>query len=68
MIGGLLESSDAKLKEELSHLVSLEVWQRSASLTRSEQQELRRKASELEGMLSLRGNDRERAEEKSHIA
>jgi DNA repair exonuclease SbcCD ATPase subunit len=67
-IGGLLESSDAKLKEELSHLVSLEIWQQSASLARSKQRELLRKASELEGMLSLRAKDKMRAEEKARAA
>eukprot|EP00571_Detonula_confervacea_P000636 CAMPEP_0172321892 /NCGR_PEP_ID=MMETSP1058-20130122/44578_1 /TAXON_ID=83371 /ORGANISM="Detonula confervacea, Strain CCMP 353" /LENGTH=1334 /DNA_ID=CAMNT_0013037503 /DNA_START=59 /DNA_END=4063 /DNA_ORIENTATION=+ len=68
-LGGLLESSDAKLKEELSYLVSLEIWQQSASLARSKQRELSRMASELEGMLSLRvGKDKTRAEEKSHAA
>jgi len=67
-IGGLLESSDAKFKEELSYLVSLEVWQESASRARSKQRELRRKASEIEGMLSLREKDKTRAEDKSQAA
>jgi len=67
-IGGLLESSDAKLKEELSYLVSLEIWQESASRARSKQRELRRKASEIEGMLSLREKDKARAEDKSQAA
>ncbi|KAL7541684.1 hypothetical protein ACHAXR_011691 [Thalassiosira sp. AJA248-18] len=67
-IGGLLESSDAKLKDELSYLVSLEIWQQSASRARSKQRELMRRASELEGMLSLRGKDKARAEENSRAA
>ena len=57
-IGGLLEASDAKLKEELSQLVSLEVWQQSASLARSKQRELTKKTSELDGMLSIRTKDK----------
>ena len=67
-IGGLLESSDAKLKEELSYLVSLEIWQESASRARSKQRKLKRKASEIEGMLSLREKDKARAEDKSQVA
>ncbi len=67
-IGGLLESSDAKLKEELSHLFSLEIWQQSASHARSNQRELLRKSGELEGMLSLRAKDKMRAEEKARAA
>lgn len=68
MVGGLLESSDAKLKEELSYLLSLDLWQHSASLSRSKQRRLLQKCSELEGMLSLRGADLHRAEEVSRIA
>ena len=67
-IGGLLESSDAKLKEELSHIISLEIWQQSASLARSKQRELLRKSAELEGMLSLRLKDKARADAKARIA
>jgi len=67
-IGGLLESSDAKLKEELSYLVSLEIWQESASRARSKQRELKRKASEIEGMLSLREMDKARAVDKAQAA
>ena len=67
-IGGLLESSDAKLKEELSHLISLEIWQQSASHARSNQRELLRKSTELEGMLSMRAKDKMRVEEKARFA
>jgi DNA repair exonuclease SbcCD ATPase subunit len=67
-IGGLLESSDAKLKEELSHLISLEIWQQSASHARSSQRELLRKSTELEGMLSMRAKDKMRVEEKARAA
>lgn len=67
-IGGLLESTDSKLKEELSYLVSLDIWQKSASLARLKQRELLRRAAEVEGMISIRGKDRLRAQEKSLIA
>ena len=67
-IGGLLESTDSKLKEELSYLVSLDIWQKSASLARLKQRELLRRAAEVEGMISIRGKDTLRAQEKSLIA
>mmetsp|Transcript_24362 Transcript_24362/g.58809 ORF Transcript_24362/g.58809 Transcript_24362/m.58809 type:complete len:671 (-) Transcript_24362:88-2100(-) len=66
-VGGLLESSDARLKEELSNLVSLEVWRQSASLARSTQREKLKRAAELEGMLSLRKEDTTRAQEKCRM-
>eukprot|EP00804_Cyclotella_cryptica_P015235 CCRYP_005366-RB/>CCRYP_005366-RB protein AED:0.05 eAED:0.05 QI:0/0.66/0.57/1/0.5/0.28/7/3820/860 len=63
-IGSLLESSDTKLKEELSCLISLDIWQRAASLVRSKQRDLQRKLSELDGMLLIRTKDAERASDK----
>ncbi|KAL7493637.1 hypothetical protein ACHAWT_004645 [Skeletonema menzelii] len=67
-IGGLLEASDAKLKDELSQLVSLEIWKQSASLARSKQRELIRRATEIDGMISLRENDKKVAQEKTVLA
>jgi DNA repair exonuclease SbcCD ATPase subunit len=67
-IGGLLESTDSKLKDELSSLVSLDVWQKSASLARLKQRELLRKIAEVEGMISIRGKDKLRAQEKTLLA
>ena len=67
-IGGLLEASDAKLKDELSQLVSLEIWQQSASLARSKQRELMRRVTEIEGMINLRTNDEEAAHQKTAMA
>ncbi|KAL9184023.1 hypothetical protein ACHAXT_002109 [Thalassiosira profunda] len=67
-IGGLLESTDARLKDELSYLVSLDVWQKAASLARSKQREVMRKASGLEGMLTLRRKDKTAAEVKCNAA
>ena len=67
-IGGLLEASDAKFKDELSQLVSLEIWQQSASLARSKQRDLLRRATEIDGMISLRENDKKIAHEKTLLA
>lgn len=63
-IGGLLESTDAKLKDELSYLISLDLWQQAASRSRSKQRELLRKAAEVEGMVTIREKDLTRALEK----
>ena len=63
-IGGLLESSDAKFKEELSYLVSLEIWQQTASLARLKHREHSRKIAEVEGMLIIREKDNLRAQGK----
>ncbi len=67
-IGGLLEASDAKLKDELSQLVSLDIWQQSASLARSKQRDLLRRATEIDGMISLREKDKKVACEKTLLA
>ncbi len=67
-IGGLLEASDAKLKDELSQLVSLDIWQHAASLARSKQREQLRKITEIDGMISLREKDEKVAHEKSLLA
>jgi DNA repair exonuclease SbcCD ATPase subunit len=67
-VGNLLESSDAKLKDELSSLLSLDIWQKSASLARFKHRELHKKVSELDGMLQLRRKDAERALDKRRLA
>ena len=67
-VGGLLDASDAKLKDELSQLVSLDIWQQSASLARSKQRDQLQKATELEGMISLREKDEKDALEKCLLA
>ncbi|EED89184.1 ABC transporter, partial [Thalassiosira pseudonana CCMP1335] len=63
-IGSLLESTDAKLKDELSYLISLDVYQQAASLARSRQRDHLRKSSELDGMISIRMKDAARASDK----
>lgn len=60
-IDSLLESSDAKLKDELSSLISLDIWQNSASLVRSKHREAQKKVSEQDGMLIIRRKDAEEA-------
>ena len=67
-IGSLLESSDAKFKDELSCLISLDVWQKSAALVRSKQRNTQRKLSELDGMIAIRLKDAERAGDKCRSA
>ena len=56
----ILETTDAKLKEELSLVVPLALWQEAAKLARARSREAARKASELTGMISLRNGDVEK--------
>ena len=56
-INELLEATDAKLKEELSLLVPLKLWQTAATTARAKGRTAAKKSSELEGMISLREHD-----------
>lgn len=56
-INGLLEATDVSLKEELSLVVPLSMWQQGASLARAKSREASKKASEVGGMIQLRTND-----------
>lgn len=56
-MNGLLEATDAKLKDELSLLVPIHLWQEAAALARKRQRSASTRASELAGMLSLRESD-----------
>lgn len=56
-INGLLESTDAKLKEELSLIVPLTLWQDASSCARKLGRELSRTVAELDGMISIRSRD-----------
>jgi DNA repair exonuclease SbcCD ATPase subunit len=56
-INELLEATDAKLKEELSLLVPLGLWQTSASLSRAKSREAGKRASEFDGMITMRSQD-----------
>jgi len=53
----LLEATDAKLKEELSLVVPLELWQTAAGHTRMRVRDTTKRVSELQGMISLREGD-----------
>ena len=53
----LLEATDSKLKEELSMVVPLELWQQATSMARAKSRQARKKVDEIEGMLRLRKSD-----------
>lgn len=53
----LLEATDTKLKEEMSLLVPLEIWQSAVKYTREQARSVSKRIHEVEGMLSLRMGD-----------
>lgn len=53
----LLEATDSKLKEELSLVVPLELWQHATSVARARSRKARQRADESEGMIRLRAAD-----------
>jgi DNA repair exonuclease SbcCD ATPase subunit len=53
----LLESSDARLKEELSQLVPLSIWQDCAVASRKRAKDTAVQSTQLTGMISLRSSD-----------
>jgi DNA repair exonuclease SbcCD ATPase subunit len=55
----LLEATDAKLKEELSLVVPLALWQGAVKLTRSKAKEATTNENKLQGMLTIREGDME---------
>ena len=67
-INGLLEATDATLKDELSLLVPLSVWQNAASFARKSHRSHSKRMSELDGMLSVREQDREALVQRSTAA
>ena len=58
-VNDLLESTDTKLKDELSLVVPLSVWQEAASSARKRSREAAKKVDQLDGMLSVRTLDLE---------
>jgi len=56
-INDLLEATDAKLKDELSLLVPLDLWQQAASIARLKSRQAKKKIDEFEGMIRLRKAD-----------
>jgi DNA repair exonuclease SbcCD ATPase subunit len=53
----LLEATDTKLKDELSLVVNLSVWQSAVALARKKAREAAKRVSEYDGMLALRSLD-----------
>ena len=67
-MNGLLESTDTKLKDELSLLVPLSLWQDAATRARTKSRNASKRVSELKGMVSLRTDDLKKLEEKQRAA
>lgn len=59
-LNDLLEATDAKLKDELSMIVPLQLWQEATTTTRAKSREASKKGAELQGMVALRNGDLER--------
>jgi DNA repair exonuclease SbcCD ATPase subunit len=53
----LLEATDAKLKDELSLVVPLGLWQVASTMARSKTRQARKKGDEVSGMIELRKED-----------
>jgi DNA repair exonuclease SbcCD ATPase subunit len=68
IVNDLLESTDTKLKEELSLLVPLGLWQQASSVARSKSRLARRRCDELGGMLRLRTGDVDELSRKADAA
>jgi DNA repair exonuclease SbcCD ATPase subunit len=56
-INELLESSDTKLKDELSLVVPVSIWQEAVAHTRKKAREASKEVAKLEGMVELRSED-----------
>lgn len=65
---GLLESTDGSLKDELSLIVPLVLWQETSTLARTKARALSKEVSEIEGMLAVRNNDVEAISQRCHAA
>ena len=63
-MNGLLEATDAALKDELSLLVPLVIWQQAASFSRRSQRSHSQRMSEVSGMVSVREQDRDALAQK----
>ena len=63
-INDLLEATDAKLKEELSLVTPLELWQAAAKLSRTKGREATKLESELQGKIALRAEDIEKLRDR----
>jgi hypothetical protein len=56
-MNGLLEATDARLKEELSLVIPLNIWQEGVSIARANSREVLEKSSEFEIMVRLQSGD-----------
>ena len=63
-INGLLEATDAKLKEELSIIVPMKIWRDAATTARKHGRALSQTGSELDGMINIRSRDLDAMETK----
>lgn len=63
-LNDLLEATDSKLKDELATVVPLSGWQDAVTLVRKMGREAGKRASEIEGMLTLREKDLERLDRR----
>jgi DNA repair exonuclease SbcCD ATPase subunit len=67
-LDALLESTDSKLKDELSLIVPLTNWQQAVTITRKRAREANKLVSEFDGMLAVRSKDFENAKARLHEA
>ena len=63
-LNDLLEATDTALKNELSLVVPLEIWQEAVSIARKRDRAAAKRADELQGMLALRSEDMERMRQR----
>jgi len=67
-MNGLLEATDSKLKEELSLVLPLALWQKATERARSNKRMALKTISELDGMLAIRHRDFEDVQRKCENA
>lgn len=56
-VNDLLEATDAKLKDELSLVVPVDLWQSASAVARAKTRDAKKRFDELEGMRRLRATD-----------
>lgn len=56
-MNGLLEASDTKLKEELSLIAPIDIWQEATTTARSKSRALSIKSTEIDGMIAIKKTD-----------
>jgi DNA repair exonuclease SbcCD ATPase subunit len=67
-LNGLLDSTDSKLKDELSLVVPLSFWQDAVSVSRKKGREAAKKGAELDGMNAVRADDLVKVQRRLHDA